>query len=103
MSDLVRFLRARIEHRLTTARAALDDGTWYELGGYLSDREGACLCATSESHIVANPPAQVIRDCEADLKLLDAHVGYYGAGDDDFLPIPTLSILAEKYDRRGGR
>jgi hypothetical protein len=31
-------------------------------------------------------------------KLMEAHVGYYGAGDDEYFPIPTLSILAAIWD-----
>jgi hypothetical protein len=31
-------------------------------------------------------------------QLLAAHVGYYGPGDDEYLPIPTLRLLAAIWD-----
>lgn len=70
----------------------------YEDGGGVWAREAA-------DHMVANQPSVVIRRCDADLKLLDAHLGYYGPGADESFPVPALSILAEAYgvaeDRQG--
>lgn len=31
-------------------------------------------------------------------KLTEAHVGYYGPGDDEYLPVPTLSLIAAIWD-----
>lgn len=45
-------------------------------------------------HIARHDPARVLRDVAAKRKLLDAHLGYYLDGDDENLPIPTITILA---------
>jgi hypothetical protein len=62
----------------------------YEDGG------GVWTCEAAD-HMVVNQPSTVIRDCDADLKMLDAHLAYYGPGDDESFPVPVLSILAEAY------
>ncbi|OPG13655.1 DUF6221 family protein [Microbispora sp. GKU 823] len=102
MDDPITRLRAQIESRLAKTKAATQ-GEWEAAGGVI--HVGHITNEIVEwvhddhdaEHIAANQPSQVIRDCEADLKLLDAHLGYYGPGDDEFLPIPTLTILATKY------
>jgi hypothetical protein len=48
-------------------------------------------------HIVLNQPEQIIRDCDKDLALLDAYVGYYLDADDEHLPVPVVTILAKAY------
>jgi len=89
---LIAFLRARLDEREALARAAIDG--WNE---WIITVAADCYMDPEAEYIRQNGPAHVLREVEADRKLLDAHVGYYGAGDDEFLPIPTLSILAEKY------
>jgi hypothetical protein len=49
-------------------------------------------------HIVRHDPARVLRRIEADRRLIDQHVGYYGAGDDGPWPVQTLRHLAAAYD-----
>lgn len=46
--------------------------------------------------IVVSAP-RVRQDVEMCKRLIAAHVGYYGPGDDEYWPIPTLSILASRY------
>ncbi|MFI6510102.1 DUF6221 family protein [Streptosporangium sp. NPDC050855] len=49
---------------------------------------------TNGAHIARQDPHRTLRKVESLRKLLAAHVGYYGAGDDENWPIETLSILA---------
>lgn len=46
--------------------------------------------------IVVEAP-RVLRDVEMCRKLIAAHVDYYGDESDHLYPIPTLSLLAERY------
>lgn len=39
-----------------------------------------------------------VKTIDAMRKLLDAHLGYYGPGDDEHFPIPTLRVLAAIWD-----
>lgn len=120
MSDLIPWLRAQILARKDAAEQATGtawrveetlverpDGGGDEVARLIDAERGDTLVEVTFGrpsltsydlqHMALNDPAQVIRDCEADLALLDAHLGYYGAGDDEFFPIPTLRILTTKY------
>ncbi|WP_157570786.1 hypothetical protein [Microtetraspora malaysiensis] len=46
------------------AKAASGDGTWYEVDGWLNNWAGCNMGQAEEVHIVANPPALVIGQCE---------------------------------------
>ncbi|GAA4209636.1 hypothetical protein GCM10022252_76440 [Streptosporangium oxazolinicum] len=70
------------------AGTAVAVGPWAD--GFLAD--------DLRDHIARHDPARALRMVEAVRKLLDAHVGYYGDGDDENLPIPTISILARIWD-----
>lgn len=99
--DLATRLRAAIEERRAGAEAAtqgewINEGSIY-VGHPTNNIVDRILADEDEEHIVANQPSQIIRDCEAHLKLIDAHIDYYGRDDDEGYPIPTLSILAEAY------
>lgn len=94
-------LRAAIEERRAVAEAATQ-GEWIPEGDiYVGHPMNVIVDWVRQdedaAHIVANQPSAVLRRCEADLKLLGAHIGYYGTGDDEGYPIPTLSILAKAY------
>lgn len=94
-------LRSAIDERKKLAEAATQ-GEWIPEGDiYVGHPMNVIVDWVHQdedlAHIVANQPGAVLRRCEADLKLLDAHIDYYGTDDDEGYPIPTLSILAEAY------
>lgn len=75
----VAFIRARLDEALENAESI--HGYW--CGEIVYD--GTCNCGL---------PEFVRADVEAKQKLLDAHLRYYLDGDDENLPIPTVTILA---------
>ena len=94
-------LRSAIEERKELAESATQ-GEWIPEGDiYVGHPMNVVVDWVRQdedaAHIVANQPSTVLRRCQADLKLLDAHIDYYGTDDDEGYPIPTLSILAEAY------
>jgi hypothetical protein len=101
MSTLVDKLRAAIEQRKMIAEAATS-GEWLDDGGIHVGHPTNPIVdhvydSANYAFIVANQPGVILRDCVKDLALLDAHLGYYGELDDEHLPSPTLTILAEAY------
>ncbi|MFB4285689.1 DUF6221 family protein [Nonomuraea sp. MTCD27] len=108
MDDLIAFLRARLNEDEQEALAA-SPGPWkanaeqHEVLA-VDDIEvatgfalnGEQLRATVR-HIVRHDPARVLREVEAKRRMLQAHIGYYGLGMDEYWPIPTLTLLALPY------
>ncbi|MER5649651.1 DUF6221 family protein [Streptosporangium sp. NPDC002524] len=77
--------------RTEEAGIAVAAGPWSD--GFLPDG--------LRDHIARHDPARTLRLVEALRKLLEAHLGYYGDGDDEYLPVPTISILAGIWDDGG--
>lgn len=91
-SPKVAFITARLDEAEAQYRdhAQVDDPTaqhyaLHECGDY------------NEGYIVSEA-LQRLREIAGMRKLLDAHLGYYGADDDEYLPVSTLSILAAIWD-----
>lgn len=125
MSDLLEFLRARLDEdeRVARASAAANPGSvathWSaEQVDYLSSTglrgkawavvpervEGATIAISPTeirplvvTHIARHDPARVLRDVEAKRKMIEQHVGYFGSGDDEFWPVQTLRLLVLPY------
>lgn len=79
----VAFIRARLDEDEKAACAG-EDACWHF--DYCDD-EGEAFHNRFD-------PARMLRRVEALRKLLDAHLGYYLDGDDENLPIRTVTILA---------
>lgn len=90
--SIVDFLNARLAERESAARTALAAGENLRSHGVSPD-------LWEERDLQAN---EDLADVAAHRKLIEAHVGYYGAGDDEGFPIQTLSILAERYSTHPG-
>lgn len=48
-------------------------------------------------HIARHDPARILREVESKRRIIDQHIGYYGTGDDEFLPVQVLRLLALPY------
>lgn len=117
MTDLIAFLRARLDEDEATARAALTDEPWSEEWGCIYADGELLHCEASSSdartepigrHVVRWQPARVLAEVEAKRTILPAH----SPGLDDpsvcnicgcldcyrvNYPCPTLLALAQPY------
>jgi len=108
MTDIVEFLRARLDEAERLARAAAEesDAEWYTGDGVVSNAVGWDM----RLFVAANDPAYVLADVEAKRRIVEEHVcpcpddcGDCGAcsGDHHADPTPapctTLRLLALPY------
>lgn len=104
-SPIVEFITDRLDEAERDARDCLEEvgrtraGEPYEDGSGIADRNDYPsypwgVGENELAHMVRTHPAAILRDVEVKRKLLNAHLDYYGSGDDSGYPIPTLSLLA---------
>jgi len=73
MTDLVAFLRARLDEDEATARAASPGLGWAR--GFIQGADEDIDIAADEAHIVRHHPARVLREVEAKRAILELHKG----------------------------
>ncbi|MFB4280824.1 DUF6221 family protein [Nonomuraea sp. MTCD27] len=113
--DLVDFIRARLDedeqaaaHEPSGRRIHPADLQWeYQPdgdpdvpGGDVIARDHRIVMDLPQvvaAHIARHDPARVLREVEAKRRLLQAHLGYYGPGEDEGWPVPTPTLLALPY------
>jgi hypothetical protein len=112
MSDLIAFLRARLDEDAATARRAGDSFRQIGETGVIVATEGdrAEECASANwagiaDHIVRHDPARVLAEVEAKRKIIDQHERYaaerrrmMGGWDPQSDDSPILTALAAVYD-----
>lgn len=110
-SEVVEFINARLDEEEMAAVAATR-GPWKVTAprGYpqrITNDRAVVIAETymgpkvppyDANHIVRQDPNRTFRKVRALRNLLKAHVDYYGPGDDEHFPIPTLRILAAIWD-----
>jgi hypothetical protein len=104
-SEITAFIAARLAEEEVTARSCLDEvgpcreGDPYEDGSGVADRDDYPSYPWGAqdrelAYMKRTQPRLRLREIDTFRKLVEAHVGYYGADDDEYLPVPTLSLLA---------
>jgi hypothetical protein len=93
VTGLVEFLKARLdedEERARFVQREQGDRSRYET-------EPWRLSWHDEYDLLCVEPSRVLAEVDAKRKLIEQHIGYYGAGDDEWWPVQTLRIMALPY------
>jgi hypothetical protein len=110
-SEITAFIAARLDEEEMTAIAATR-GPWKVTAprGYpqrITNDRATLIAETymgpevpphDANHIICQDPNRTFRKIRALRNLMKAHVGYYGPDDDEYLPVPTLSLIASIWD-----
>lgn len=105
-SETTEFITARLDEAEAVTRSCIDEVGTDRKGDSYPDGSGDTFpyddypsypWGSGErelAYMASTQPRFRLREIDAMRKLLEAHVGYYGPGDDEFFPVPTLRILA---------
>lgn len=102
--NIVEFIDARLSDDEAAAREQIaidrmfrddeDMDVAYGWVMYAHDRASGGEATLTNSPGGAPSPDHVLRQVEALRTLVNAHVSYYGAGNDESFPVPTLNAIA---------